>query len=190
MQEQALIEGLLAEDARAIQELFKQYRNRIFAVVRPHVKDEWDAEEVTQDVIWTVCQKIDTFRGNSALWSWMYRIAVNAARMKTRKYKRHPVPLQDDTLRALYNQHTEGDFDQRPDELLASKEIVAEIEEFVDQCNEANTVVYLDLEWEGRDRSEVAKELDLTEAAVKTRLHRLRVSLREKVAARYREATA
>jgi RNA polymerase sigma-70 factor (ECF subfamily) len=188
--EQDLIDGLIAGQTAAIEHLCRQYQGRILAVVRPLVKDEWDAEEVAQDVLMKVCDKIDTFRGNSALWSWMYRIAVNEARMKTRKYKRHPVPIEDDTLYAIRHREEDGDFDQRPDEHLAGKQILAQIAEFLDGCNDKNTLVYLDLEWKGRDREEVAHKLDLTEAAVKTRLHRVRVSLREQIEQNYLLASA
>lgn len=190
MNEQQLIDGLIAGETSAIQELCTTYRGRIFAVVRPLVKDEWDAEEVTQDVLLKVCDKIDTFRGNSALWSWMYRIAVNEARMKTRRYKRHPVPLEDDTLFALRHREDEGEFDERPDEHLASKQILNEIAQFLEECNDTNTVVYVDMEWNGIDKEEVAEKLDLTEAAVKTRLHRIRVSLREQIERNYLQASA
>lgn len=190
MNEQQLINGLIAGETNAINHLCATYRGRIFAVVRPLVKDEWDAEEVTQDVLLTVCQKIDTFRQNSALWSWMYRIAVNEARMKTRKYKRHPVPLEDDALFAIRHREDEGEFDERPDEHLAGKQILAEIFEYLDECNETNTVVYLDMEWNGHDKEVVAEKLELTEAAVKTRLHRIRVGLREKIEQGYLRATA
>ncbi len=190
MTEQELIKGLIAGDAPAIRDLCTQYRGRIFAVVRPLVRDEWDAEEVTQDVLLKVCDKIDTFRHNSALWSWMYRIAVNEARMKTRRYKRRPVPIEDDALVALRHQEDDGEFDERPDEHLASKEILAEIADFLEACNDTNKVVYLGMEWEGRDREELAAKLDLTEAALKTRLHRLRVSLREQIERNYLAASA
>lgn len=190
MNEQQLIDRLIAGEPDAIHHLCETYRGRIFAVVLPLVKDEWDAEEVAQDVLFKVCEKIHTFRQNSALWSWMYRIAVNEARMKTRKYKRHPVPLEDDTLHALRHRDDEGDFDERPDEHLAGKQILAEIMEYLDDCNEKNTAVYVDMEWNGVDKEEVAEKLDLTEAAVKTRLHRLRVGLREKIESGYLLASA
>jgi RNA polymerase sigma-70 factor (ECF subfamily) len=188
--EASLIDGLIAGHTAAIEKLCREYQSRIFSVVRPLVKDEWDAEEVTQDVLMKVCDKIDMFRGDSALWSWMYRIAVNEARMKTRKYKRHPVPIADDTLHAIRHREKEGEFDQRPDEHLAGKQILEQIAEFLDECNEKNTSVYMDLEWEGVDRGEVAQKLNLTEAAVKTRLHRVRVSLRERIQDKYLRASA
>ncbi|MFW5966565.1 MAG: RNA polymerase sigma factor [Persicimonas sp.] len=185
MNEQQLIEGLIEGTSRAIHHLCESYRGRILAAVRPRVRDEWDAEEVTQDTLLKVIRKIETFRGNSALWSWMYRIAVNEAKMKTRKYKRHPTPLESETLRALRRRESEGEFDERPDAHLATKELLEEIERYLEECTEKNTLIYLDLEFSDRDREEVADELELTPGAVKTRLHRTRVGLRERIEERY-----
>ena len=188
MTEQELINGLIEKDPSALQELYDEYRNRIFAVVRPLVKDKWDAEEVTQDVVWKVHRKIDTFRGDSALWSWMYRIAVNEARMKTRKYKRHPIPMEDDTLKAIINDD-EADENKTPDETVELKDVLEEVEEYLAESTEENTKVFIDLEFNGESKETVARDLDLTVPAVKARLHRMRVGLRERIRENYLQAS-
>ena len=152
MDEQTLIERLEANDAQAVRELYRQYREKVFAVVRSNVKDEWDAEEVTQDVLWKVYQKIDTFRRNSALWSWMYRIAVNEARMKTRGYSRQPTPMEDDTLTAILNDE-ETNETTLPEEEVALKDVLEEVQEYLEQSTDKNTTVFVDLEFEGRTKS-------------------------------------
>lgn len=187
--EQELIDGLNNDDPDAVRALYQEYRDRIFAVVRPNVKDKWDAEEVTQDVIWKVYTKIDTFRQNSALWSWMYRIAINEARMKTRKYKRHPVPVEDDALTAMINDDTDGEEIDLPDEKLAFKDVVEIMEEYLEDSKDKNETVYVQMELDGEDKEEVADELDLTVPAVKARLHRMRVGLREKLKNQYLDAS-
>ena len=184
MNEDTLIKRLEDNDPEALRELYRQYRERVFAVVRKNVKDEWDAEEVTQDVMWKVYTKIDTFRRNSALWSWMYRIAVNEARMKTRKYKRHPIPMEDDTLKAIINDD-EADENKTPDETVELKDVLEEVEEYLSESTDANTKVFIDLEFNGESKETVAKDLDLTVPAVKARLHRMRVGLRERIRENY-----
>lgn len=186
MEEQALIAGLEANDDEAIRELYQQYSDRVYAVVRKNVDNEWDAEEVTQDVMWKVYTKIDTFRGNSALWSWMYRIAVNEARMKTRKYKRHPVPMEDDTLTAIINDD-DSEESELPTDRVALKDVLEEVEEYLEESTEMNTTVFVDLELDGQSKEEVAEELDLSVSAVKARLHRMRVGLRERIQDNYLE---
>lgn len=189
MNEQELIERLEDNDPEAVQALYAEYRDRVYAVVRQNVKDDWDAEEVTQDTLWKVYTKIDTFRGNSALWSWMYRIAINEARMKTRKYKRHPVPMEDDTLKAVMNNEGENDDIELPDERVALKDVLEELSEYLANSKEDNKTVYVDMELQGKSKEEVAEKLDLTVPAVKARLHRMRVGLREKIRENYLHAS-
>jgi len=101
MNEAQLIEGLENKDPKALAFLYSEYHGRVTAVVRKYIRDEWDVEEVVQDTFWTVHRKIHLFRRDSQLWSWMYRIAANAAKMKLRKYKRRPIPFDDEILSAM-----------------------------------------------------------------------------------------
>jgi len=188
MNEDTLIRRLEANDPEALRELYRQYRERVFAVVRKNVKDEWDAEEVTQDVLWKVYTKIDSFRRNSALWSWMYRIAVNEARMKTRKYKRHPIPMEDDTLKAIIHDE-DADEQKTPDEEVELKDVLEEVEEYLAESTDENTKVFVDLEFGGETKKTVANELGLTVPAVKARLHRMRVGLRDRIRQNYLQAS-
>jgi len=189
MTEQELIDRLEAGDPEAIRELYNQYHDRIFAVVRSNVKDRWDAEEVTQDVIWKVWTKIDTFRQNSALWSWMYRIAVNEARMKTRKYKRQPVPMEGDTLKVVVNEEKDHEELESPDERVALKDVLEEMDAYLEESKDTNEKLYVDLELAGKTKEQVAEQLDLTVSAVKARLHRMRVGLRERIEQNYLPAS-
>jgi RNA polymerase sigma-70 factor (ECF subfamily) len=184
MDEETLIEGLENNDETALRELYQQYKDRVYAVVRSNVDSDWDAEEVTQDVMWKVYTKIDTFRGNSALWSWMYRIAVNEARMKTRKYKRHPVPMKDDTLTAMIN-NDDSEESELPTDRVALKDVLEEVEEYLEESTDMNETVFVDLELDGQSKEDVAEALDLSVSAVKARLHRMRVGLRERIRENY-----
>ena len=147
MNEYALIEKLRRRDADALFFLYNEYRDRVFAVVRRIVRDEWDAEEVVQDVFWTVHRKIDLFREDSALWSWMYRIAVNAAKMKVHKYKRFPIPMEDDILHDMHSRE-EGSDDPipSPDEKLISKELIAQMNAYLNEVSELNRQLYVEME--------------------------------------------
>lgn len=182
MNEVQLIEKLRSGDPDALFLLYNEYRDRVFAVVRRVVRDEWDAEEVVQDVFWTVHRKIDLFREDSALWSWMYRIAVNAAKMKVRKYKRYPVPMEEDLLRDLHSQKAPQHTSMSPDQQLISKRLVQEMQTFLDEASPTNRDLYVAMELHGESKEKVAEQLDLTVPAVKTRLHRMRVGLRDRIA--------
>jgi RNA polymerase sigma-70 factor (ECF subfamily) len=187
MQDAELIIRLRNREPEALFFLYTEYRDRVFSVVRRVVRDEWDAEEVVQDVFWTVHRKIDLFREDSALWSWMYRIAVNAAKMRVRKYKRTPVPLEDDLLHDISAKDISraDSSSSRPDHQLMCKQIVQEVESYLRDVSETNRQLYVDMEIDGVTKEEVAAQLDLTVPAVKTRLHRIRVGLRDRIAERH-----
>lgn len=186
MNEQQLVNRLEEEDPDAVRELYRQYRPRVFSVVRSNVDTEWDAEEVTQDVLWKVYNKIDMFRQNSKLWTWMYRIAVNEARMKTRKTDRRPRPVESDTLSALLEQ-MDRERHRRPDETVALQDVLETVQEYLEESKETNREIFLALDFDGRSKADVGEEFDLSESAVKARLHRMRVGLREKLREEYLE---
>lgn len=186
MDEQTLVNRLEQEDPDAVRELYRQYRPRVFSVVRSNVDTEWDAEEVTQDVLWKVYKKIDMFRQNSQLWTWMYRIAVNEARMKTRKTSRRPRPVESDTLSALLEQ-LDRERHKRPDETVALQDVLETVQEYLEESKETNREIFLALDFDGRSKADVGEEFDLSVSAVKARLHRMRVGLREKLREEYLE---
>ena len=79
-----LIERLRARDDDAAFELAERYSGRIRQLALRHVRNEEDADEVVQDVLLKVCRSIDSFRGDSALSSWIYRITFNTAMSRLR----------------------------------------------------------------------------------------------------------
>ena len=90
-----LIERLRTRDDDAAFELAEMYSARIRQLALRHVRNEEDADEIVQDVLLKVCRNIDSFRGDSALSSWIYRITFNTAmsRLRTEKAARHEAEL-------------------------------------------------------------------------------------------------
>src|SRR6187401_217625 len=82
-----LIRRLQTGDQEAVKELADRYRHRIFQMALRHMKNREDAEEVTQDVLMKVYRKIDKFRGDAALSSWIYRITFNTAMSRLRTHR-------------------------------------------------------------------------------------------------------
>ncbi|MBH25670.1 MAG: hypothetical protein CMH57_14705 [Myxococcales bacterium] len=185
MNEQAMIQGLRRHDPEAMNAFYSAYYNRIFSVARSIVRDEWDAEEVTQDVFWTVYRKIDLFHDNKSLWNWVYRISANAAKMKVRKYKRYPIPLEDQDLQSLSNKGSGANSPNGtlPDQHMAYKEIVGQVNEFLDQSDDLNRKVYMYMDVLGMPKEVAAEKLNLTVSALKSRLHRIRYALRAELGA-------
>lgn len=179
--ENELINRLMAKDEQALTALVAMYDSRVRAVVRRFIRDEWDVDEVVQDTFWTVYRKIHLFRGDAQLWTWMYRVAVNAAKMRLRKGKRVPVPIDDDALRSLQHEESMAHVSDRPDRLLARRQMLAELEQFLNDCDDTGRDIYVSMELDGASKEEIAERLNLTVPAVKTRLHRLRSGLRERL---------
>src|SRR5512141_1223669 len=87
-EDEALLESLRKGAPGAVDELLRLYQGKIFNLAMSILKNESDAEEAAQDVFMTVIRKADTFQGNSALYSWIYRICVNACLMRLRGKRR------------------------------------------------------------------------------------------------------
>ena len=90
-----LVRRLKAGDESAVATLSNEYGSRIYQLAFRYMKNGEDAEEVTQDVLLKVFRKIDAFRGDAALSSWIYRITFNTAMSRLRHSKfRHPAEVQ------------------------------------------------------------------------------------------------
>src|SRR5882672_4872118 len=118
-----LIARLQARDETAVHELAERYGSRIYQLALRQMKNPQDAEEVTQDVLVKVYRKIDAFRGDSALSSWIYRITFNTAmsRLRTAKLARAAQQQErnrdgeDESLSAV---RQPADWSNMPDEAL------------------------------------------------------------------------
>src|SRR5947207_6016959 len=102
MQTNDLLERLKAHDQSAVADLSAVYGSKIYQLAFRYLKNREDAEEVAQDVLLKVYQKIDAFRGDAALSSWIYRITFNAAMSRLREFKQNlplaPEPARDNDI--------------------------------------------------------------------------------------------
>ena len=92
-----LVEALRLREPSASEDLVARYGERAYRLASRVTGNGQDAEEAVQDAFWTVIRKIDTFRGESAFGSWLYRIVANAAyqKLRSRPYRRHDIPLDE-----------------------------------------------------------------------------------------------
>ena len=91
---QSLVERLRAQDPTAVADLSESYGAKIYQLAFRYLRNREDAEEVAQDVLLKVYQKIEAFRGDAALSSWIYRITFNAAMSRLRQFKQNlPNPI-------------------------------------------------------------------------------------------------
>jgi RNA polymerase sigma-70 factor, ECF subfamily len=166
------------------EEVFAAYAPRVYAVARRMLANDADAEDVTQDVLVQVLRKLDTFRGEACLATWLYRVTVNAALAHRRKQSRRRECQVDAPLDTLGQQAGRAGFGQAepPDRQVLDRELQALIEQAIARLPEMYRDVYVLADVEDRPNAEIGELLGLSVAAVKSRLHRARLMMRDALA--------
>jgi RNA polymerase sigma-70 factor (ECF subfamily) len=181
-----LAEALRRREPFAAERLIGQYGERAYRLAARITGSAPDAQEVVQDAFWTVIRKIDTFRGESALGSWLYRIVANAAYQKLRKGRRHrhDVPL-DEVLPAFDDagRHVRfvDDWSSSVDDPAVRTEVRAALTAAIAELPASYRTVLVLRDVEGRSNLEIATTLGLHLSVVKTRVHRARLCLRKRL---------
>jgi RNA polymerase sigma-70 factor (ECF subfamily) len=185
--DQALLARVGQGDRDALDGLIERYSGRVYRLAVGITGNAADAEEVVQDVLVTVVQKGHTFEGRAAVSSWIHRITVNAALVKRRaRHAEREVSL-DALLPAFHaDGHRAGDpallkldWSQTPESQLLSRETQAVVRAAIESLPETYRVVLALRDIEGLSNEEVAAAIQDSVGAVKSRLHRARMALRE-----------
>jgi len=176
-----------SNDENAFEEIINRYCDKIYGLAFRITRDHHSAEEVLQEVFITLLKKIDTFRSESKFSTWLYRVTANASYMHLRSEKKYEndVSLEDyvpyDENGTLMGRIKAKDWSDRPEKALLSKEAMEIIEKAVDELPEPYRVVVHLRDIEGLSNEEVSVLLDLSVPALKSRLHRARLFLRDKL---------
>lgn len=185
-EEEELVERLKNRHPEALKFAMRRYRARLLAVANRICKNPADAEEIVQDVFVTALAKIDHFEGRSTLATWLYRITVNTALMKLRNQRlvhKNTVPM-DDVYTMLAERESgpvSGGNVRSPDDALMGMELCRQIRETVEDLPDAYRRVFLLRGIQGLSTREAGRILNVTPAAVKSRLHRSRHLIRERL---------
>jgi RNA polymerase sigma-70 factor (ECF subfamily) len=190
-----LLGVLRRRDSSAANRLVATYGDRAYRLALRITGSGQDAEEVVQDAFWTVIQKIDTFRGESAFGSWLYRIVANTAyqKLRTGRARRRDVPL-DEVLAVVDapGQHGEPvrDWSMEIDDPCLQGELRAVLASAIDglPADYRMAVVLHDIE--GLSNPEIAETLGISLPNVKSRVHRARLLLRSRLASYMADAPA
>jgi RNA polymerase sigma-70 factor, ECF subfamily len=182
-----VLQRLRAGDAAALEILMEQHAPRVYRVAHGITQNAADAEEVVQDVFLTLFNKIHTFEERAALGSWLYRVATNAALAKRRgRRSDREVPLDSLLPTFLPDGHRAGepefilrDWSRSPEAALLSQETREIVQRAIGLLPEQYRAVLVLRDIEGLCNEEVAEIVGDTVAAVKSRLHRARMVLRE-----------
>lgn len=166
--------------------VFREYAPRIYNLARRMLGNDADAEDVTQDVLLQVVRKLDTFRGDSQIATWLHRVTVNAAlahRQKRANRQKHEAGEPDeDDLATAEGAPGGRRWNVPPDEPVLAAEQAAIIEGAINTLPEPFRDVYVLADVEGLPNAEIGDMLGLSVAAVKSRLHRARLRMRDALA--------
>ena len=181
-----VIHRVLGGQEEAFEVLVQRYRTRVFRLAVRFMRNREEAEEVSQEVFLTVYRKLGQFEGKSSFSTWLYRVAVNASLMRLRSQDHaETVPIED------MAEELAGDEEEAvkpPDYRLNSEESLAQIERAMDHLPEEFKTIIILRDIEDFSNEEAAEIMDLSVAAVKSRLHRARGHLRKRLEDLYRDS--
>lgn len=177
------------KDPASFAELVRRHRNRVYALALRMVKNEEEALEIVQDTFLSAYRKLPEFRGEAQFGSWVHRIAANFALMRLRHRK-----VVDQVIEPL--DHTDekfgpdghwdvfptGMWGRRADDLVLDAELRERLVQAVEKLPELHRAVFMLRDIDGLSYEEIAETLQTTVPAVKSRLHRARLALREDLA--------
>jgi RNA polymerase sigma-70 factor (ECF subfamily) len=181
-----LVEALRREDPAATETLVERFGDRVYRLALRITGSNEDAEEAAQDALWTAARKIQTFKGESAFGSWLYRIAANAAyqKLRTRKAKSAEIAL-DEVLPLLDDRgrHFEpmDDWSSRVDENALQGELREVLEQAIDGLPPDYRTALVLHDVEGLSNPDIAEALGISLPAVKSRVHRSRLFVRKRL---------
>jgi RNA polymerase sigma-70 factor, ECF subfamily len=179
-EDQALIQAAQDGDADALDALLKQYQPQIFRFGMKMCRDPEDAREVLQETLFAAARTLHGFRGASSLSTWLYTIARSYCIKRRRRGVLAPevVSLDSEASGAWAAPDRAPD----PEERLAHREVGAALEAAIASLEPEHREVLLLRDVEGLPAAQVAEVTSLSVAAVKSRLHRARTAVRERLA--------
>ncbi|MFH1784016.1 MAG: sigma-70 family RNA polymerase sigma factor [bacterium] len=184
-EDEALVEKAQKGDHAAFEELVKRYERKIYNLAYKIMGNAEDASDVLQETFITAFRKLSTFRRESNFSTWVYRVAVNVCLMKKRKEKKMKTVSLDVPI--LYKDKDEikrelsDDWAKNPLATLENKELKETLNEAIKSLPEEYRTVFTLKGVEGLSNNEIAKILKISLPAVKSRLHRARLFLRDKI---------
>jgi RNA polymerase sigma-70 factor (ECF subfamily) len=180
-----LVRRIKAGDERGFEDMVRRYHARIYSLAYGVLRNPQDAEEATQDAFLTLYRKIGTFDESRKFFSWFYRVALNSAYSRARR--RQPlatVAIEDRLPKFSGDGHFAAeipDWSMKVEDEVAARELAARAGEFIAELPPA----YRDVIWmndvEEMTAPEIAETLEISIPAFKSRLHRARLYVRQRL---------
>ena len=175
-------------DTRAFDELVARYRDKVYRLSYKILRNEDDAAEALQDAFTSAFRGLKNFKSESTFSTWLYRVATNASLMKYRKRRDDHLSLeQSQSPQRVAEPLAIPDWSQQPLEELLDTETREVMEEGLRRLPEELRTVFILRDEDGHSNTEVAEMLDLSVPAVKSRLHRARLALRDRLDRYFRD---
>jgi RNA polymerase sigma-70 factor (ECF subfamily) len=186
--ERLLLRRLRERDERAFRELVETYQDRVFNLIFRMIGVREEAEDLAQEVFVTTFKTIDTFRGESKLSTWLYRVAVNHCKNRikylARRHDRQTGALDE---AAEHEAAASGDGPigaghiARPDRAVEGAQLDLLVQRAIADLDEEHRVVVVLRDIEDLSYDEIGTITGLPEGTVKSRLHRARLALKQKL---------
>lgn len=177
-----LVSRVQQGDKKAFDLLVIKYQHRIIQLVNRYVKDPSEAQDVAQETFVKAYRALGGFRGESAFYTWLYRIAINTAKnylvARTRRSTDYEIDI-DDAETCENAPQLQGL--ETPERLLISEEIVNTIKTAIEKLPEDMRIAIMLREFEGMSYEEIAETMDCPVGTVRSRLFRAREAIDSKL---------
>ena len=184
----ALVASARGGDVRAFEELVSKYDRQIFRIAQHITQNREDAQDVVQDAFLKAYEKLDQFQGNSKFYTWLVRIAVNESLMRLRKRRTGKMVSIDDDIETEEGSVPRdlADWSPNPEQNYSQSELAEILRKTIQGLPQGFRVVFVLRDVEGLSTEETAETLGLSIPAVKSRLLRARLQLRERLSRYFR----
>jgi RNA polymerase sigma-70 factor, ECF subfamily len=184
----ALVERVRGGDVSAYDTLVRKYDRQVFRIAQHITQNREDAEDVMQDAFLKAYEKLDQFQGNSKFYTWLVRIAVNESLMRLRKRRTGRMVSIDEDVETEEGSVPRdlADWAPDPEQNYTQAELAEILRKTIQGLPQGFRVVFVLRDVEGLSTEETAETLGLSVPAVKSRLLRARLQLRERLTRYFR----
>src|ERR1041385_336152 len=184
-----LVQAAKKGDLEAFSELVRRYDRNVFRIAQHITHNEEDAQDVVQDAFLKAYQNLEQFQGNSKFYTWLVRIAVNEALMRLRKRRTGKMVSIDEDVETEEGAMPRdlADWSPDPESMYGQSEMAEILRKTIQGLPPGFRVVFVLRDVEGLSTEETAESLGLSVPAVKSRLLRARLQLRERLSRYFRK---
>lgn len=184
-EDEELVRRCAKGDRDAFNRLVTKYQKKVFSVAYRFVGDQEEANDLAQEIFMAAYQNLKNFRGDSKFSTWLFQIATNRGKNRFKYLKRRGFF----TNKGSSETDEEGDYSQKvfedhsagPEELLSGNQIRQAVIDAIDELEPDHREIVILRDIEGFSYEEIARMLDLPEGTTKSRLHRARMVVKEKL---------